>query len=52
MRRRAARRPAASTASPWTVDGGILTVDTKQVIQGPPIGTNTTGQELEGPHCA
>jgi cytochrome b6-f complex iron-sulfur subunit len=26
-------------------------VDTKQVIQGPPIGTNTTGQEAEGPHC-
>jgi cytochrome b6-f complex iron-sulfur subunit len=21
------------------------------VIQGPPIGTNTTGQEAEGPHC-
>ena len=20
-------------------------------IQGPPIGTNTTGQEAEGPHC-
>src|SRR5438552_4679731 len=34
-----------------SVDGGIVTVDTKQVIQGPPIGTNTTGQEAEGPHC-
>lgn len=34
-----------------TVDGGIVNVDTKQVIQGPPIGTNTTGQEAEGPHC-
>ena len=21
------------------------------IIQGPPIGTNTTGQEAEGPHC-
>jgi hypothetical protein len=21
------------------------------VITGPPRGTNTTGQELEGPHC-
>src|SRR5947209_4430794 len=34
-----------------SVDGGIVTVDTKTVIQGPPIGTNTTGQEAEGPHC-
>jgi cytochrome b6-f complex iron-sulfur subunit len=33
------------------VDGGALTVDTGQVIEGPPIGTNTTGQEAEGPHC-
>ena len=31
--------------------GGVLTVDTGTVIQGPPIGTNTTGQEAEGPHC-
>ena len=29
----------------------IVSVDTKQPIQGPPIGTNTTGQEAEGPHC-
>jgi cytochrome b6-f complex iron-sulfur subunit len=28
-----------------------ITVDTSQVSQGPPIGTNTTGQEAEGPHC-
>ena len=34
-----------------TVDGDVLTVDTGTVIQGPPIGTNTTGQEAEGPHC-
>ena len=34
-----------------SVDGGNVIVDTKQVIQGPPIGTNTTGQEAEGPHC-
>lgn len=33
------------------VSGGVLTVDTGAVIQGPPIGTNTTGQEAEGPHC-
>lgn len=30
---------------------GSLTVDTGTVIQGPAIGTNTTGQEAEGPHC-
>jgi len=34
-----------------TVAGGNVTVDTSLVIQGPPIGTNTTGQEAEGPHC-
>jgi len=33
------------------VNGGVLTVDTGTIIQGPPIGTNTTGQEAEGPHC-
>lgn len=26
-------------------------VDTGAIIQGPPIGTNTTGQEAEGPNC-
>ncbi|MGA1557047.1 MAG: ubiquinol-cytochrome c reductase iron-sulfur subunit [Ilumatobacteraceae bacterium] len=30
---------------------GDVTIDTGNVIQGPPIGTNTTGQEAEGPHC-
>jgi cytochrome b6-f complex iron-sulfur subunit len=35
------------------VNGGNLSVDTSSagLIQGPPIGTNTTGQEAEGPHC-
>ena len=31
--------------------GGVLSVDTGTIVQGPPIGTNTTGQEAEGPHC-
>jgi cytochrome b6-f complex iron-sulfur subunit len=35
-----------------TVKGGNVVVDTGKVIQGPAIGTNTTGQEAEGPHCA
>ncbi|MGH1502558.1 MAG: ubiquinol-cytochrome c reductase iron-sulfur subunit [Acidimicrobiales bacterium] len=30
---------------------GELIVDTATIIQGPPIGTNTTGQEAEGPNC-
>ncbi len=34
-----------------SVSDGVLTVDTGTIIQGPPIGTNTTGQEAEGPNC-
>ncbi len=34
-----------------TVDGGVITVDTATVVIGPPIGTDTTGQQVEGPHC-
>ena len=30
---------------------GVLTVDTGLIIPGAPIGTNTTGQEAEGPNC-
>ena len=30
---------------------GEVTVDTGTIVQGSPIGTNTTGQEAEGPHC-
>ncbi len=30
---------------------GSLIVDTGRIIQGPKIGTNTTGQEAEGPNC-
>ena len=33
------------------VAGGDVTVDTGNVVTGPAIGTNTTGQEAEGPHC-
>ncbi|HEX5366930.1 MAG TPA: Rieske 2Fe-2S domain-containing protein [Acidimicrobiales bacterium] len=33
------------------VNGGQFTVDTGTIVEGPPIGTNTTGQEAEGPHC-
>lgn len=36
---------------PLTVSNGNVSVNTGQIIIGPPIGTNTTGQEAEGPHC-
>ncbi|MGI9624458.1 MAG: ubiquinol-cytochrome c reductase iron-sulfur subunit [Acidimicrobiales bacterium] len=32
-------------------DDNVFVVDTGTIIQGPPIGTNTTGQEAEGPNC-
>ena len=31
--------------------GGLITVDSASRTDGPPIGTNTTGQEADGPHC-
>ncbi len=36
-----------------TFTGDSVTVDTSSsgIVLGPPIGTNTTGQEAEGPHC-
>jgi cytochrome b6-f complex iron-sulfur subunit len=33
------------------VENGTVNVDTSEVILGPPRGTNTTGQEAEGPFC-
>jgi len=33
------------------VANNVLTADTGTIILGPPIGTDTTGQEAEGPHC-
>jgi cytochrome b6-f complex iron-sulfur subunit len=33
------------------VDGGNLTINTGDIEIGPPIGTNTTGQQQEGPLC-
>jgi cytochrome b6-f complex iron-sulfur subunit len=32
-------------------DSGDVVIDTSTEIVGAPIGTNTTGQEAEGPHC-
>jgi cytochrome b6-f complex iron-sulfur subunit len=36
---------------PIDVSGDTVTINTGIVVQGPPIGTNTTGQEAEGPNC-
>ncbi len=33
------------------VQGNQIVVDTAKIVPGPPRGTNTTGQELDGPHC-
>ncbi len=35
----------------FTVSGGGIEVDTGVVFQGPPIGTDTTGQSAEGAPC-
>ena len=34
-----------------SVNNGVMVIDTGTVFGGPPIGTNTTGQEAEGPNC-
>ena len=43
--------PRGMDLFPVSLEGGAVTVDTGLVIQGMPVGTNTTGQEAEGPHC-
>ena len=50
-RRRPARRRVASTASTSPSSGGSMTINTGDIELGPPIGTNTTGQQQEGPLC-
>lgn len=34
-----------------SVEGGVFVVDTGTIIPGAPVGTDTTGQEQEGPSC-
>jgi cytochrome b6-f complex iron-sulfur subunit len=43
--------PRGMDLFPVTVAGGSVSVDTGTVVDGVPIGTNTTGQEAEGPNC-
>ena len=33
------------------IENGTVNVDTSEVVLGPPRGTNTTGQDPEGPFC-
>ncbi len=33
------------------ISGQNVTIDTGLIVLGPPIGTDTTGQGAEGPHC-
>ena len=50
--KKAGPAPRGMDRFPVTVGGnGDVTVDTGVVVPGPAIGTNTTGQEAEGPHC-
>jgi cytochrome b6-f complex iron-sulfur subunit len=50
--KKAGPAPRGMDRFPVIISGGRVEVDTGLVVQGPPIGTNTTGQEAEGPFCA
>lgn len=43
--------PRGMDRFPIEIRGDSITVDTGLVVLGPAIGTNTTGQEADGPHC-
>lgn len=49
--RKAGPAPRGMDRFALAVESGAVIVDTSTVVQGPPIGVNTTGQEAEGPHC-
>lgn len=49
--KKAGPAPRGMDRFPVEFSGEVLSVDTGTIILGPPIGTNTTGQEAEGPHC-
>ena len=50
--KKAGPAPRGMDRHPATVaSNGDVTIDTGTTIPGPAIGTNTTGQEAEGPHC-
>jgi cytochrome b6-f complex iron-sulfur subunit len=43
--------PRGMDRFPLDLVGGNVVINTGIVVLGPPIGSNTTGQEAEGPHC-
>jgi cytochrome b6-f complex iron-sulfur subunit len=43
--------PRGMDRFPVEIAEGDIVINTGIVVQGPPIGTNTTGQEAEGPSC-
>ena len=43
--------PRGFDAFPVAVRNGRIEIDTRSALIGRPEGTNTTGQEAEGPHC-
>ena len=43
--------PRGMDRFPIVIEGGKVAIDTGNRITGPAIGTNSTGQEPEGPHC-
>ena len=50
--KKAGPAPRGMDRHPATISGsGEVVIDTSTVVPGPAIGTNTTGQEAEGPHC-
>ena len=50
--KKAGPAPRGMDRFPVQIDGGRVVVDTGSIVLGPAIGTNTTGQEAEGPFCA
>jgi cytochrome b6-f complex iron-sulfur subunit len=50
--KKAGPAPRGMDRHPATIaPNGDVTIDTGTKVPGPAIGTNTTGQEAEGPHC-
>ncbi len=50
--KKAGPAPRGMDRHPATISStGDVVIDTGTVVPGPAIGTNTTGQEAEGPHC-
>ncbi len=50
--KKAGPAPRGMDQFPVTIDGNDVIIDTGSPKQGAAIGTDTTGQGLEGPHCA